>query len=194
MRAILIAALAGALLVAGCGSKADQAAAPATDGAWTIDKESSRLGFVGAQTGKEFTGEFAGYEATIVFDPDDLPSARIEAVVDVGSARTGERQRDAALPTADWFSAKAFPNATFSSSEIVRTGEGAYEARGKLTIRDTTRDLVLPFTLAIEGDRATADGALSLARTDFGVGQGEFSTGQWVGIEVKVSIHLEATR
>jgi polyisoprenoid-binding protein YceI len=161
---------------------------------WIVDKAKSWVSFTGTQTGKEFTGRFSNYGAAIVFDPDDLSMAEIEVGIDMSSAKTGDKQRDDALPGKDWFAAAAFPLARFSASDVVATGAGAYEARGRLTIREATRDLALPFTLSIDGSRATADGAVTLVRTDYGVGQGEFATGEWVGLDVKVSFHIEATR
>lgn len=194
MRRELIAAFAAVIAFAGCSPKAEEAAAASSAKGWVVDKAKSRLEFAATQTGREFSGRFETFDASIAFDPADLSASTIEVVVDMNSARTGDRQRDAALPTSDWFAAKAFPKAVFRATEIVSTGEGAYEARGALTIRDATRNLVLPFTVAIDGARAAADGEASLVRTDFGVGQGEFRTDEWVGFDVTVTFHIEATR
>lgn len=169
--------------------------APAVEGAWALDKAASRIEFSGTQTGTPFTGVFENFDAVIVFDPADLPSARIEAVIDTASARTGDRQRDAALPGAEWFSSQAFPEARFVSATVTAAGEGAYEAAGMLSIRGVERPLTLPFTMTVVDGRATADGAVTLNRTDFGIGQGEdFLTDKWVGYEVKLAIHIEAAR
>jgi len=194
MNRIVLAALAAGAVFAGCAPRVEKAAAADAAHGWMLDKPASRLDFEATQTGRLFKGSFGAFDASIVLDPADLSTASIEVVVDMNSAKTGDRQRDAALPTADWFAVKAFPTAIFRSREIVSVGEGAYEARGALTIRDATRQLALPFTLAIEGDRAKADGAIELIRTDFGVGQGEFATGQWVDLKVSVSFHVEAVR
>lgn len=160
---------------------------------WTVDRGASRIEFTGSQTGKDFTGSFSSFDVAIAFDPGNLGASHIKATIDTSSAATGDRQRDDALPSSDWFASKSYPAAVFESSDIRAAGNG-YEARGKLTIRGVSKDLTLPFALEIKGDRATADGSASLVRTDFGVGQGEFATGEWVGLDVKVSIHIEATR
>lgn len=190
----IVAAVAAVAFFAACGSKADEALSTDNSDGWTMDETASRLEFTATQTGKAFSGSFEEFDASIVFDPDNLETATISVVIKTASARTGDRQRDGALPTNDWFAAKAFPEATFSADEVVRVGEGRYEARGALTIRGTSRPLSLPFTLAIEGDRAVADGETTLVRTDFGIGQGEFATDEWVGFDVSVAFHLEATR
>ena len=195
MRLLFTGAFA-ALALSGCGQPQSSTAAPAaaSPGAWVVDKDASKLSFTATQTGKSFEGEFETFNADIIFDPADLANASLSVTVDTASAETGDRQRDTALPGSDWFKTSEFPSATFASDEIVETGEGAYEARGALTIRDVTRDLVLPFTLSINGDAAHAEGAVTLVRTDYGVGQGEFSTDEWVGLEVGVSFVIEATK
>lgn len=189
--AIALVALAFAL-TGECNAETSEQAPSA--GGWTVDKAASTLRFVASQGGEEFTGSFSDFDAAIMLDPADLSSASIEVTVDTGSAMTGDRQRDAGLPSADWFSTKAFPEARFSSSRVRATGEGAYEAAGRLTIRGVSKDLALPFTLRIAGDKGIADGAVTLVRTDFGVGQGEFASDEFVGFNVEVRYHIEATR
>lgn len=192
MKNIVAFGALGVALVLGCSAQTKEPAPP--DGGWTVDKAASTLEFTASQSGKEFTGSFSDFDAAITLDPADLSAARIEVTIDMGSATTGDRQRDAALPSVDWFSAKAFPEARFSSTRIATTGQGAYEAEGALTIRGASKDLTLPFTLKISGDKGVADGAVTLVRTDFGVGQGEFESDEFVGFNVGVRYHIEASR
>lgn len=199
MRRVLIAVLP-ALFLTACGepeapSGGDKAAgAPLPSGGWAVDYGASRLGFAATQTGKTFEGEFKKYDAEIVFDPDDLSTASIKVAVDMSSAKTGDLQRDLALPEADWFDVKAYPSARYVSTDIEKTGEGSYVAHGALSIRDATKPLDLPFTLEITGDKAHAVGEASLVRTDYGVGQGDFQKGEWVGLDVKVTVDVTASR
>ncbi|NWG70675.1 MAG: YceI family protein [Parvularculaceae bacterium] len=174
-------------------SPAIAVAAPAGP-SWKVDYANSRLGFVGEQTGKAFQGKFRKFEATIVFDPDNPATARIDVTVDMTSAVTGDKQRDSALPGSDWFKAKEFPVARYVARSVEKKPDGSYVAEGDLTIRGVTRRVPLPFTLTLDGKKATAKGEASLIRSDFGVGQGEFADATWVGLGVKVTIDLRATR
>lgn len=184
-------ALAAAVLAL---AAAPAIAAPAAPPAWAVDRAASRIGFQGAMNGQGFNGGFSRWDAKIAFDPANLPASKVTAVIDTGSARTGDQTRDEALPTDDWFSIKVFPRATFVSRKITAAGPGRYVAQGDLTIRNATRPVTLPFTLAIAGDTARMQGSLPLDRAAFGVGQGQFKGGDTVALKVQVNIAVTAKR
>lgn len=175
-------------------SPAPSAADPAPASDWSVDYGKSTLGFTATQAGKSFDGRFEKFDAKIIFDPADLPKASIDVTVDMTSAKTGDRQRDTALPDRDLFNAKAYPNAKFVSRDIEEAGSGEYVAHGALTIRDKTKDVDLPFSLEINENTAHATGGLTLVRTDFGVGQGELASDEWVAFDVDVKVDVTATR
>ena len=170
------------------------AASPALAADWTVDPAKSHLGFSGVQNGAPFQGSFGKWSAQIAFDPAHPEAGHAKVTIDLASAKTGDTQRDSALPQAEWFDVKAFPEATFEATGFVAKGGDAYEAPGTVTIRGIGKDVVLPFTLAIDGDKATAKGHLSLVRTGFGVGQGVWATGEWVALDVGVDVDLTATK
>jgi polyisoprenoid-binding protein YceI len=170
------------------------AATPALAADWTVDAAKSHLGFSGVQNGAPFQGSFGKWTAEIAFDPAHPEAGHAKVTIDLASAKTGDTQRDSALPQAEWFDVKAFPEASFEATGFVAKGGDAYEAPGKLTIRGIGKDAVLPFTVEITGDKAVAKGHLSLVRTGFGVGQGVWATGEWVALDVGVDVDLSATR
>ena len=55
-----------------------------------------------------------------------MATAKVVVTVDVGSAATGDADRDQAMPTADWFAAQKFPKAVFTTSAIKDLGGGKY--------------------------------------------------------------------
>jgi polyisoprenoid-binding protein YceI len=169
-------------------------AAPALAADWTVQTDKSHLGFSGVQTGAPFKGSFGKWTAEIGFDPAHPEAGHAKITIDLASARTGDTQRDTALPQADWFDVKHFPQATFEAAGFTPKGGEAYEAAGRLTIRGVAKDVVLPFTLAVAGDSAKAKGHLGLVRTAFGVGQGPWSSGEWVALEVGVDFDLVAMK
>jgi polyisoprenoid-binding protein YceI len=167
------------------------AAAPACAAAWTV-QPGSTLGFSGVQTGAPFAGHFDKFTATIAYDPASPQTASVKIVIDTASAKTGDTQRDTAMPDADWFDAAAFPQAVFTATGFTPAGGDHFTTTGTLTIRGTTQKLTLPFTLDISGNQAEAKGTVTLLRTAYGVGQGSWSSGDWVGLNVGVTFDLKA--
>ena len=192
------------LLIACGGSTASDNAAPAAAGSqlealtgdhvWKIDKAVSTLIFEASQQGTTFVGRFNEFDAAIRLDPADLSDAVIRAEVKLASVDAGDRDRNASLPSADWFDVKAHPVASFVSESVKRLEDGSYVASGMLTIKGASRALDLPFTLAIDQSTARASGTVDLNRRDFNVGSGQFETDEWVGHDVRVKLDIVASR
>jgi polyisoprenoid-binding protein YceI len=169
--------------------------------AWTIDPAKSSLSFSVAQVGSIVSGRFPAWTGDIVLDPAALAAARIDIRIAMPPATANNRDVDSLMKGANFLDVQKFPEARFVASSVVAKGGERYEAQGKLTIRDVTRDAVLAFTLTIADDptqpgrlRATARGRLILKRLDFGVGQNEWAgTGQ-VANEVSVDLNVVAGR
>ncbi len=170
------------------------APAAAQAAAWQADPAKSTIGFSGTQSGTPFKGHFKTFTAKIEFDPAHPDQGHADIVIDLASAASGDKQRDTALPQSDWFNTAAFPQAHFVATRFDAKGGAAYEAVGTLTIRGITKPVTLPFTLTIDGATAHAAGHVQLIRTDFGVGQGEWASDQYVALQVGVDVDLTATK
>jgi polyisoprenoid-binding protein YceI len=159
---------------------------------WQTDLAQSRLEFTGTLGGGTFDGRFTRFAPRIVFDPGDLAGSRFEVTVDTSSADTSDSERDAALKGVEFFAVERWPQARFEASEFTAAGPGRYRARGKLTLRDVTRDVVLEFryTPSADGRTATLEGETTLRRLLFGVGQGEWRDTEWLADEVRVRFSL----
>lgn len=166
---------------------------------WRMDAAASRLTFTPRLAGGEFDGRFEAFDVALRFDPAQLQQASLEVSVDLGSARTGEGDRDAALQGADFFATSRWPQARFTSRSIRSLGGDRYEARGKLTLRDVSLDAVVPFRFEADAPakgKARLSGATIVQRLPFGVGQGEWRSTEWLDDEVRVqySVVLVAAR
>jgi polyisoprenoid-binding protein YceI len=167
---------------------------------WTIDARASSLSFNVAQVGSIVSGRFPTWTGEIVLDSGSLASARIDIKIDTRPVSANNRDVDSLMKGPNFLDVQKFPEARFVSTSISGSGE-RYEARGKLTIRDVTRDAILPFTLTITDDpsqpgrvRATARGRIILKRLDYGVGQNEWAATGQVGNEVTVDLNVVAGR
>lgn len=164
--------------------------------AWTIDSTGSQLDFTATQAGGEFDGSFRRFRAEIAFDPADLAGSRFQVEIETASAATGDKDRDQTLAGNDFFAATRWPTARFESKRFIALGGDRYEARGRLTIRDVTREVRLPFRfqLAAGGGEAGMSGGTTIRRLDFGVGQGEWEDTALVGNEVRIRFALRLHR
>jgi polyisoprenoid-binding protein YceI len=150
------------------------------------------LRFATTWSGAAITGGFSRWSPEIIFSPDDLARSSLTVRIDVTSVSTGDSQRDAALPTADWFDTATHPSAIFRSKHIQSTGGQNYEAVGTLDLRGVRHGVSVPFSVKIANGSATAQGAFTLDRTIFGVGQGEWSATDQIPAGVKVSFTIKA--
>jgi polyisoprenoid-binding protein YceI len=181
---VLLAALA-------LGPAARDARAAAT--AWTLDPAHSQLTFHPLLAGGEFAGRFERFDATIRFDPADPGHSSLLVVVDLLSARTGDTDRDSALQGSDFFQTIRWPKGTFTSTGIKSLGGGRYEATGKLTLRDASRDVRVQFRFdppAPSGGAAHMVGSAVVRRLEFGVGQGDWRSTEWLDDAVRVEFDL----
>jgi polyisoprenoid-binding protein YceI len=181
---VLLAALAAGLAASDAGAAAL---------AWTVDPAHSQLTFHPRLAGGEFAGRFERFDATIRFDPTDLAHSSLLVVVDLLGARTGDGERDTALQGSDFFQTTRWPTGTFASTGIRSLGNGRFEAMGKLTLRDVTRDVRVQFRFdpaAPSGSAARMIGASNLRRLEFGVGQGDWRGTEWLDDAVRIEFDL----
>jgi cytochrome b561/polyisoprenoid-binding protein YceI len=169
------------------------ASAPVGAVRWAVQPGSS-LDFTTSWSGEAIQGRFGRWTADIVFSPDDLEHSKVSVSIDMGSADTGDAQRDQTLPASDWFDTATHPKAVFTAERFERTSDGRYVAKGTLKLRGVSRPLSLPFRLTIDGDRASVRGVTSLDRTAFGVGQGEWTNTDQIPAKVTVRVDLKARR
>ena len=170
--------------------------APAWAGAndpWTIDPIKSRIGFTVEQTGKLVSGRIASWTGTIVLDPSDLANARLDIRMDMRSASAGTKDIDDVMLGPNFLDAAHATEARFTSSSVSRRGDD-YVAQGKLTIRDVTRDVALPFSLKIQDGHASARGRLTIKRLDYGIGRNEWAATTYVADDVTIDIAVVASR
>ncbi len=164
------------------------AAAPASAQSWQVDRADSSVGFETTVSGGAVTGEFSDWTAEIVLDQADLENASISARVLTSSGTTGNGQMDSSMLSDSGLNPSAYEAATFVSDDVRATDDG-YEAHGTLAMAGTERDIVLPFTLTIDGGRAVADSRYTLARADYGVGSSSWGS---AAAEVTLVLHIEA--
>jgi polyisoprenoid-binding protein YceI len=149
----------------------------------------SKLGFTSNFQGSSFDGQFDKWTATISYDAAKLASSKFDVTVDLSSAKTGDNDRDKALPGTDFFDTAKYPTAHFVTTGFHQQGSQVI-ADGTLTLRGVTKPVSLNVTFKPQGSGATLDVSGSLNRLDFGVGGGEYKDTSVIGADVKVTAHL----
>jgi len=163
-------------------------AAAATD--YTVQNGASTLDFSGSFQGESFQGSFGQWQATIRYDAAHPDQSKFDVEITLASAKTGDNDRDSALPGEDFFDTAQYPTAHFVSTGFRQDGHQVI-ADGQLTLRGVTRPVSLKVNFKPQGDGATLDVSGKLQRLDFGVGGGEYADTSVIGADVDVTAHLQ---
>jgi len=153
----------------------------------------SEISFVSRQMSVPVEGKFRKWDAQLSFDPKKPEAGKVAFTIDTGSAGFGAPETDAEVPKAAWFNVAKFPQATFQSSAMKALGGGKFEVTGKLSIKGSTHDVVVPVALTQTGPNTTATGAFAIKRLDFKIGEGEWADTSMVANDVQVKFKLTVT-
>jgi len=166
---------------------------------WEIDRAHSNISFKITHFFTPVQGTFGEYESEIYFSPDNLEESSINIDILASSINTNNNRRDGHLKSPDFFNVQKYPNISFSSNKITAEGDNRFTAHGKLTVKDVSRDIKLPFTLLGVLDHPQKQNTkvagisidYAINRTDYGVGVGDWAATAVVGDNVDISIALE---
>ncbi len=165
---------------------------PAQAATWKVDHLTSFISFEGKNSGEDFSGKFLKWEADIDFDPAKLEEAKILVTIKTASAKTLNMVYNQTLAKEEWFNAEEMPDAVFESNSVKSLGGDKYEAKGKLTIKKITKDIVLPFTLKIDDDEAVMSANTKINRLDFDIGRKADPSADFVSKDISLEIFVEA--
>lgn len=146
------------------------------NGDWEFDPAHTRIGF-SAKHAMVTTvrGAFNDVAGHLHVDTEHPENSWAKVTIEVGSVDTRSQQRDEHLRSADFFETEKWPQITFVSTHVEEVDDRAFAVAGDLTIRDVTRQVMIPLALiGIEvgayGElRAGFEGSRRLNRRDFGL-------------------------
>ncbi|HEV2679787.1 MAG TPA: YceI family protein [Rhodanobacter sp.] len=162
----------------------------ATAADYTVQPAASTLGFSDTFQGEAFNGHFGQWTAAISYDAANLATSKFDVEVALASVKTGDKDRDGALPGSDFFDIAKFPKAHFVSTGFHQSG-ALVIADGNLTLRGVTKPVSLNVTFKPQGKGATLDVTGTVKRLDFGVGGGDYADTSVIGADVKITAHLQ---
>lgn len=166
------------------------ASAPAATQRYVLDASQSALSFSFVQAGATVQGRLRAFAATLDCTGPTPAGCALKVDVSVASIDTQDKDRDAMLRGPDLFAVQRFPAARFVSSQF-----GPTSVAGALTLRDQTHTLLkvpLAQRWVTEGGAPIVwlSGAFVINRLDYGIGQGEWSSTEWVANAVTVTFRL----
>jgi polyisoprenoid-binding protein YceI len=150
----------------------------------------SQIGFSIKEMGVGVDGKFAKWTADIAFDPKKPEAGKVAFTIDTASATFGVPETDSEVPKPTWFNVAKFPTATFASTSIKGKGAGKFDVAGNLTVKGTTKPVVVPIALAQAGGTTTATGQFVIKRNDFHIGEGEWTDTSALADEVTVKFKI----
>lgn len=90
---------------------------------------------------------FGQADGSIVYDADDVGASKVEVTLPLSGLEAFVPDFNEHLRSADFFDAQKYPTVTFRSTKVEAAGEGKLKVTGDLTIKDTTRPVVLDVTI-----------------------------------------------
>lgn len=155
-----------------------------------VQASKSRISFVSKQMGVPVEGEFKKFAAQVAFDPARPEAGRAQIELDLAGIDAGSTDADEEVKGKNWFDVRQYPTAKFVSTGVKPLGGNRYEARGQMTIKGRTRDVVAPFAYRQEGADAVLEGVIPVLRLQYGVGTGAWSDTATVADEVQVRFRI----
>ena len=142
-------------------------------------------------------GHFKEFDATLQLDENNN-LVEAEATIEVGSIDTANEERDKHLRSVEFFDAESHPQITFKSTGIEHRN-GRDVIVGDFTIRGTTKEIALPYTLSGPvqdpwgNTKVGFHTEITIDRTEYGLTWNAAleAGGVVVGENVEISVDLE---
>jgi polyisoprenoid-binding protein YceI len=134
-------------------------------------------------------GTFKGMKTNLKFSNDEPVS--LSATIDSKTINTSNSLRDKHLKEKEeFFQAEIFPTIGMSSVSIQKNGENSYLGVFKVTIKNTSKNIKVPFTFKEESGKGILKSNFEINRQEWNLG------GRTPGMSenVKVSIVLNLTK
>ena len=170
---------------------------------WTVDSTHSLVEFaVKHLMISTVRGRFGDVKGTIRINEAEPNRSQVEIEVPTASIDTRAEQRDAHLRSPDFFHVERYPAMKFVSERIEGDVNGEFKLIGDLTIRDTTKEVVLQAEFQGKtrdpwgGDRMGFEAQGKINRKDFGLNWNQaLDAGGWVlGDDIKMTIAVELVK
>jgi polyisoprenoid-binding protein YceI len=122
------------------------------------------------------SAQFGAVAGTLVYDAEDVAKSRVQVTLPLSGLDSFVPKLDIHLRDADFFDAEKFPVISYTSTRVEDLGGGRLRITGDLTVKDTTRPVVMIAQLNRIGVHPLSkrpsigfDATATLKRSEFGV-------------------------
>ena len=161
---------------------------------YKFDPSGSTIGFAVHQFLGTTHGKFMKFFGKIEIDRDHPENSSVTAQIDVRSIDTRIKKRDDHLRGADFFDVEKFPQMTFKSRTVKRTGPQSVDILGDFTMHGVTKPITLHVKLLTPiGDTSRTRWSVTtdpITRRDFNLMFAP-ATESISGISQSVAINIE---
>jgi polyisoprenoid-binding protein YceI len=153
---------------------------------WKV--KTSAITFKIKNAGLIVNGSFTGLEADIKFNPLKPEEGSIKASVNTKSINTGIDMRNSHLSKPEYFDVEKYPKIKLESTKIEKTGPISFSGTFKLTIKNVTKEITIPFNFLKLPEKTEFNTNFSINRRDYGVGGSSLTMADDVNISIVVDV------
>lgn len=139
----------------------------------------------------------AGPSGNISYDKSDPEKSSFDVHVDVDSLHTHNSRRDKDLKGPDFFNVKQFPDLTFKSASVKKTGDSTMDVTGDLTLRGVTKLITVSMEMTGVGKGMSGETRVGF-QTNFTIKRSDFGMladpDPIIGDEVRIIVALEGVK
>lgn len=144
----------------------------------SLDKEHSRIHFVGAKADGEHKGGFKKFTVDAEVDLEKPSSGSLEIVIEASSLFSDAAKLTNHLKSPDFFDVRKYPKITFKATKITHaTDEVKAKIVGKLKMLGKEVEITVPVVAEVTDSKITLTTDFKIDRTQWGMdyGQGQIN-------------------
>lgn len=139
-----------------------------------LDKEASKITFVGSKPEGKHEGGFKSFEITAVADMEDASNSELEIMIQADSLWSDDDKLTNHLKNPDFFNVRKHPKITFKSTSIQEGDEpDTVLIEGKMRMLDKEVDVKIPASVESDEKAITLKAEFKIDRTKWGMTYGE---------------------
>jgi polyisoprenoid-binding protein YceI len=153
---------------------------------WNITK--STVKFKIKNAGFNVDGTFGTVAGIVKFDETKTAGNAIDVTVDTKTMSTSNKKRDEHLSKPQYFDIAKYPKISMKAVLFTKEKDGSYKGFFKLTLKDKTKDVAVPFTFVSTGNTGVFKGKFTINRLDYGVGESSFVLNDFPTLTIELNV------